>query len=329
MATAETEITKTDKSSYYFFKSTPKELQQQYAPVPLKEGQKLDFTPRVNTLHESTLVKKEQERRRAEAAQRKLQEQFDGNAANLTYAQVRKNAYDFRDKQDESFKEPETYQIGQKVTIFGLKKAAKFNEMVAKITAEIKDGRYPVQIVETKKQLNVKRENLKLYRPVVCTEFVTIDLERAFRCTPELLFRALTDADMISKYTQSEAKCNPKPGNTFSLFGGSIHGSFTEATAPSKIVQKWRFKEWPDDHFSTVTIDISSPEYGVTVLKLKQVDVPIHDKFRNRDVPKKVRDGWKNFFFDRIHKVVGFAKVDKNEYDKKAKKDDDGEDLES
>mmetsp|Transcript_36841 Transcript_36841/g.59056 ORF Transcript_36841/g.59056 Transcript_36841/m.59056 type:complete len:168 (-) Transcript_36841:161-664(-) len=165
-----------------------------------------------------------------------------------------------------------------------------------------------------------------MYRPVVCKEFVNIKLERGFRCTPELLFKALTDQDMVSKYTQSEAKIEVNEGGGFSLFGGSIHGSFQEASPPSKIVQLWRFKEWPDDHFSTVTLEISSPEYGVTVAKLNQVEVPVHDKFRNRDVPDKVKKGWKEFFFDRIHKVVGFAKVEKSEYSRKKKAKDDEED---
>eukprot|EP00466_Bigelowiella_natans_P005556 jgi/Bigna1/89238/estExt_fgenesh1_pg.C_460007 len=386
---ATADVTKTDKSDYYFFKSTPKELQKQYAPVPLKPGQQLDFTPRAQTLHESTLVKKDEERKKAEAAQKKFE---NGGGTNLSYSQVitrhakeaqqenldhrpfvlpvpetcvamtlqiRKNAYDFRDKEHEvALEEPDKYDIGQKVVIHGLKKAAKFNDQVAEVLSEIKDGRYPVKIVESKKQLNVKRENLKMYRPVVCKEFVNIKLEyaaprvsvathtkyinrrivnlhkgvsfvcvmRGFRCTPELLFKALTDQDMVSKYTQSEAKIEVKEGGGFSLFGGSIHGSFQEASPPSKIVQVWRFKEWPDDHFSTVTLEISSPEYGVTVAKLNQVEVPVHDKFRNRDVPDKVKKGWKEFFFDRIHKVVGFAKVEKSEYSRKKKAKDDEED---
>mmetsp|Transcript_9108 Transcript_9108/g.17735 ORF Transcript_9108/g.17735 Transcript_9108/m.17735 type:complete len:327 (-) Transcript_9108:228-1208(-) len=316
--------TKTEKSSYYFFKSTPAELQKQYAPVPLKPGQKLDFTPRVQTLHESTLVKKEAERKRAEEALKRLEK---AKPTDMSYTTVRKNAYDFRDKEHEkALPEPEKYDPGMKVVIHGLQKAARYNDSVAEVLGELKDGRYPVKIIEMKKQLNVKKANLKLYRPVVCTEFTDVTDEVGFRCTPELLFQALTNQDMVSKYTQSKATIDIKANGEFSLFEGSIHGSFLEVKAPGRIVKKWRFKEWPDDCFSTVTISITSPEYGVTVLTLKQTGVPMHDKYRNRDVPQKVKKGWKNFFWDRIHKVVGFAKVDKKEYSGKAKKEEEDDD---
>mmetsp|Transcript_11103 Transcript_11103/g.27284 ORF Transcript_11103/g.27284 Transcript_11103/m.27284 type:complete len:343 (-) Transcript_11103:287-1315(-) len=314
--------TKTENSSYYFFKSTPAHLQKQYAPVPLKDGEKLDFTPRVQTIHDAALVKKAQELKEASEKQK-----TNSKVGGLSYSQIRKNAYDFRDKvkEEEKLKEPEKYDVGQKVVLHGLKKAAKYNNQVAVVLAEMKDGRYPVKI-DDKKQLNVKRENLKLYRPVICKEFVDIELKRGFRCTPELLFRALTDEEMVGKYTQSECKIYAKLEGTFSLFGGSIHGMYKEFVAPSLIGQKWRFREWPDDHFSDVTIKIESPEYGVTVATLIQKNVPVHDKYRNRDVPQKVKKGWKQFIFDRIHKIVGFAKVDKREWKKSKKNEDDDDD---
>ncbi|GAB5357358.1 hypothetical protein AAMO2058_000367800 [Amorphochlora amoebiformis] len=311
----EGDVTKTEKSSYYFFKSTPQELQEQYAPVPLKPGQKLDFTPRVQTIHDNSLVKKQAEAKKAQAAAAAAGGVVTTQATSLAYSQIRKNAYDFRDK-EEKVKEPEKYEKGMKVVISGLKKAAKYNGQVAEILDEEANGRYPVKITESKKQLNVKKANLKLYRPVICTEFIDITLEEGFRCTPDLLFRALTDEDMVSKYTQSTAKIECKAGGEFSIFGGSIHGSFKEVKAPSNIVQNWRFREWPDDVFSELTLSITAPTYGITVVKLRQAGIPVHDKYRNRDVPQKVKKGWKNNFFDRIHKVVGYAKVDKHEYEK-------------
>jgi uncharacterized protein YndB with AHSA1/START domain len=291
------------------------ELQKQYAPIPLKNGEEIDFTPRVQSLHDNSLVKKEA----AKAKSAKLMKTAESKQA--VYSQIRKQAYDFRDKaKKEEEPEPETYTKGMKVTIVGLVKAAKYNDKVAEVTDVVKDGRYPVRIVDSKKNLNVKRANLRLYRPVVCKEFVSLNLEQGFRCTPELLFRALTDQDTVSKYQQSEAKIDVKTGGKFSLFGGSIHGHFVEVNAPAKLIKKWRFREWPDDHFSTVEINITSPEYGITVLKLKQTSIPIHDKFRNRDVPQKVKKGWTDFFWARIQKFMGFAKVGKKEYNRKKKK---------
>lgn len=323
-AQAQGGTSKTEASSYYFFKSTPQELQRQYAPVPLKPGQKLDFTPRVTTLHQSTLVKKDNERKALEAAAQKGASQGASarDGSDLTFAQIRKNPYDFRDKksEEEEAKEPESYEKDQKVVITGLVKAAKYNGSVATILGAETSGRYPVKIDETSKQLNVKRGNLKMYRPVVCTEFTDISMTEGFRCTPDLLFRALTDAETVSKYQRADAKIECKQGGKFSLFGGSIVGEFTRVNPPSGFAQKWRFREWPDGCYSSVDLSISSPEYGVTVATLKQTGIPLHDKFHNRDVPAKVKKGWKDFFWGRIQKVMGYSKVAKSVYKKKKEK---------
>ena len=49
------------------------------------------------------------------------------HVAHASVFQIRKNAYDFRDKvkEKEKLKEPEKYDVGQKVVLHGLKKAAK------------------------------------------------------------------------------------------------------------------------------------------------------------------------------------------------------------
>jgi activator of HSP90 ATPase len=55
----------------------------------------------------------------------------------------------------------------------------------------------------------------------------TITLEVGFRVPAHLLYEALTDAKLVSGYTQSPAIIDAKFGGTFSLFNGAIAGKYT------------------------------------------------------------------------------------------------------
>lgn len=50
------------------------------------------------------------------------------------------------------------------------------------------------------------------------------------------------------------AAVDVKVGGKFSLFGGNLEGEFVQVDAPNSYTQKWRFKSWPDNWFSTVRI---------------------------------------------------------------------------
>jgi len=74
-------------------------------------------------------------------------------------------------------------------------------------------------------------------------------------------------------------------------------------------VEEFRFSDWPTDHHSIVTIRLTAPSAGVVALSLEQRGVPLNDRFGNGDVPNKVRQGWQNFFWDRIQRMMGYAAV--------------------
>jgi len=141
-------------------------------------------------------------------------------------------------------------------------------------------------------------------------ETETLRIVEGFRCTPALLYEALTQPALVSFYTQSPAVIDAKEGGSFSLFGGSVVGKFLSVEKDKKIVQTWRFEnEWESDLFSTVTMKFTAPEHGVTRLELIQEDIPIADKYFNRDVPEKVKNGWERFFWERIRNMVGYQKM--------------------
>lgn len=82
----------------------------------------------------------------------------------------------------------------------------------------------------------------------------TITLTETFQCQAKDLYEALTKSEMVSAFTHSQAKVDATRGGEFELFNGNITGKFEELAPNEKIVQTWRYKQWPSGHFSTVTI---------------------------------------------------------------------------
>jgi activator of HSP90 ATPase len=86
-----------------------------------------------------------------------------------------------------------------------------------------------------------------------------------------------------------------------------VPGENVELVAGEKIVQKWRFTNWADGVYSTVTISLKEPEPGNTILTLVQTGVPEEDKFGNHNVKDQTENGWQNLIFGRIRQVFGFG----------------------
>ena len=134
----------------------------------------------------------------------------------------------------------------------------------------------------------------------------TIRLEEKFYCRPSDIFESLTVPGRVRAFTQSECEVSGAPGAPFSFFAGNIHGSNEEVEPPTRLVQRWRFRDWPDDVYSRVVMTLAEPEYGSTVLSLEQSGVPARDKFGNETVLDTTEAGWK-LFFDRMRKVFGYG----------------------
>lgn len=92
----------------------------------------------------------------------------------------------------------------------------------------------------------------------------------------------------IRAFTQSPATVEPRPGGSFSWFGGSVVGSFLELDPPRRLVMDWKFTSWADSCSSKVEILLDETEPGNTTLKLVQTGIPEEDKFGNHDVKLQV-----------------------------------------
>ncbi|KXZ44318.1 hypothetical protein GPECTOR_69g411 [Gonium pectorale] len=135
----------------------------------------------------------------------------------------------------------------------------------------------------------------------------SISITARYHCRPSDIFECFTVEGRVCAFTQSRAVVQPAPGGSFSWYGGAISGEFVELVAPSRIVMRWRFNTWEEGCFSKVVIDISEPEHGSTVVKLKQTDLPTHDKFGNEDTADVTEKGWHSQVLQRIRQVFGYG----------------------
>eukprot|EP00051_Salpingoeca_urceolata_P011071 m.136463 g.136463 ORF g.136463 m.136463 type:complete len:346 (+) comp16973_c0_seq3:340-1377(+) len=129
----------------------------------------------------------------------------------------------------------------------------------------------------------------------------SLELTEDFNCRPMDLFQAFVDPGRVQAYTQSEAKIDAKIGGDFNMFHGNVLGKFIELVPHERIVQSWRFKDWPEGHFSTVTMKISQKS-DQTVLSLTQTDLPATEY-------ERAMAGWKGQMFQRMKAVLGLGTV--------------------
>ncbi|XP_078037315.1 activator of 90 kDa heat shock protein ATPase homolog 1 [Augochlora pura] len=126
----------------------------------------------------------------------------------------------------------------------------------------------------------------------------TIKQQHKFQCRAEDFFNVFTKTEMVQAFTKGPVKMEAKKGGKFELFGGNIHGEFTEIT-PTKIVQRWRCKQWPDGHYSEVIIGISEKN-DHTEVNLTQTGVPSSEE-------ESTKENWERYYWDAIKRSFGFG----------------------
>jgi activator of HSP90 ATPase len=128
---------------------------------------------------------------------------------------------------------------------------------------------------------------------------VKLTLTEKLSTDPNQLYIALTDEKLIAAYTRADVRVDVRVGGTFSLMNGKITGTFVELEEGKKIVEDWRFSEWPQDTVSRVTLEIKPSEVGCN-LHLKQTGVPDNEL-------ERTKLGWKNHIFGPMKAFFGFG----------------------
>ncbi|XP_069016934.1 activator of 90 kDa heat shock protein ATPase homolog 1b isoform X2 [Embiotoca jacksoni] len=112
--------------------------------------------------------------------------------------------------------------------------------------------------------------------------------------------KAKTDkTQMVQAFTHAPATVDGERGGKFRLLEGNVFGEFTELVPDEKIVMKWRYNNWPCEHYATITmtfLDRSSE----TELKVECRGVPDSEE-------ELTKEGWKRYYFEAIKQTFGFG----------------------
>lgn len=83
------------------------------------------------------------------------------------------------------------------------------------------------------------------------------------------------------------------------LFGGNISGKFEALIPNKKIIQTWRYKQWPVGHYSNVDIEFVEKD-DHTELQLTQTGVPTSEA-------DTTTQNWHRYYFESIKNTFGFG----------------------
>jgi activator of HSP90 ATPase len=117
-----------------------------------------------------------------------------------------------------------------------------------------------------------------------------------FKATPHEVYEALMDEKKHGQFTGSEAKIIRKPGGKFKIYDGEIEGENIELVPDKKIVQTWRYSDWPEGVYSTITFIFEAIEKG-TRITFTQKGVP-DDKFED------IKQGWKDYYWSPMKEML-------------------------
>ncbi|XP_054330769.1 LOW QUALITY PROTEIN: activator of 90 kDa heat shock protein ATPase homolog 2-like [Pongo pygmaeus] len=102
---------------------------------------------------------------------------------------------------------------------------------------------------------------------------VALHMMELFDTTVEQLYSIFTVKDLVQKFSKSTAVLEAEKGGKFQMFDGNITGEYLQLLT-SKIIMKWRCRNWPEEHYATVALNFV-PTLGQTELQLDCKGVPI------------------------------------------------------
>jgi activator of HSP90 ATPase len=126
-------------------------------------------------------------------------------------------------------------------------------------------------------------------------ETKTIKQSATFDASPHTVYEMLMDSKKHSVLMGDEAKISRKIGGKFNV-GSYIEGVNLELVPDQKIVQTWRYEDWPKGHFSRATFSLKARD-GKTRLTFTQSDVPV--KFY-----EDIKQGWIDYYWTPMKEML-------------------------
>jgi len=124
----------------------------------------------------------------------------------------------------------------------------------------------------------------------------TIRQSVTLRATPHDVYEVLMDAKKHSALTGSEVRIERSVGGKFSVYGSEIQGSNLELVPDRKIVQSWRYSNWPKGHYSKATFLLEEVPNG-THLAFTQTEVP-------EEFCQDIAQGWKDYYWEPMKEML-------------------------
>lgn len=126
----------------------------------------------------------------------------------------------------------------------------------------------------------------------------TIQKTYEMNASPEEVFNALVEPELIQIWSGDESQMSSKVGGTFSLWGGQMYGVNLEVVKNKRLVQEWSYDQWADASKVTFTIKAKGKK---TIVELVHEDVP--EKSVN-----SISDGWDTYYLGAMQEMFETVK---------------------
>jgi len=123
-------------------------------------------------------------------------------------------------------------------------------------------------------------------------EVRTIDQTVQFRLKPAAIYKTFTDAKVHADFSGEASEISTDDNGLSKLWGGQVEARNIDLEDNKRIVQCWRCADWPEGHYSRLTIELHGKRGG-TELKLRQGNVPA-EKFDS------VASGWHDRYWKKF-----------------------------
>ncbi len=125
-----------------------------------------------------------------------------------------------------------------------------------------------------------------------------------YRVPAYIIYQALTDQSYMSKYMQCKLNYLAKVDTEFDLYESAITGKIKELVENKKIIQTWKFNNWPSEAELKITISERKGDECLVNVNLK--NIPIRDDFNKIIEHEVIKNGFYQQIFDRISLWLGY-----------------------
>ncbi|KAM9196299.1 activator of 90 kDa heat shock protein ATPase homolog 2-like [Mergus octosetaceus] len=129
---------------------------------------------------------------------------------------------------------------------------------------------------------------------------VKIIMREIFSSPADELYSVFTTKELVQKFSKCPAVIEAEKGGKLQMFDGCVSGEYAELVPSQRIVLKWRCRNWPDEHYATVTLNFKDMA-AETELQLECKGVPV----ANED---STRQCWKKQYFEEIRILLQQSK---------------------